>query len=160
MLRYCTVCKKDFEFDPKDVSAGRKLICPECGNIIDKNSRHPSDSGNEEMEENIGNIFSDILGIAYIFYVTLAIIGIIGYFTSEKILFISSGIALAAYLIQLFTGTASFALGILFLPAGAIAGYIITGNMRGACLGLCIVFLVRHVIRDIIYDLIIRLMQH
>ena len=53
MLRYCANCKKEYDFLPLAVSGKDDLICPECGHIIDKNSRRPTESG-DQIEEGLG----------------------------------------------------------------------------------------------------------
>jgi len=111
MLRYCTVCQKDYDFPPRDVSSGKALICP-----------------------------------GYIFHL-------------DKMLYIATGIALGAFLLQWITRTVTFSWGVLLLPAGAAAGYLIFNSIQGACLGVDIVFLARHIIRDIIFKLIGKLIK-
>jgi len=55
MLRYCEYCNKDYEFTPLAVSGSNPLICPECGNIVGKNSRNPTKKADaEKTDENIG----------------------------------------------------------------------------------------------------------
>lgn len=159
MLRYCMNCEKDIDFEPKEVSSKNDLKCPYCGGIIAKDSRHPVNSEySDHAETKIGNTISKMIHIAFIFYVTLSLIGILGYvFNIDKMLYIATGIALGAFLIQFLTGTLVFGLGIIFLPIGAIAGFLVFKDIRGAFLGIDIVFLVRHIIRDIILRIIAKL---
>ena len=158
MERYCTNCKKDFDFEPLAVSGKGDLICPECGNIIDKNSRNPA--GKEmvdETEEKIGRTFANLLHMSYVFYLTMGVLGVIGYvFGLDTLLYIATAISLAAYIIQFLSGTLTFASGLILLPAGAILCWFYFGTLRGACLGIHIVFLIRHIIRDILYTLVFR----
>lgn len=154
MLRYCTNCRQDFDFAPRDITGPDDLICPKCGSIIGKNSRHPVSKENEKIEENVGNAIASIWNIAYMFYVTLSIIGIVGYFFSDKIFYLMVAITVAAYILQLITGTTTFTEGIIFLPIGAAIGYFVIGSIKGACLGILVVFLIRHILRDILWNLV------
>jgi len=155
MDRYCTNCKKDFDFSPREITGRDELICPECGCVIAKNSWHPSSNNSDEVETGIGNVIAGLFHLSYIFYLLLAIVGIICYFTHLNMgLYIATGIALAVYLGQLLTQTTYFTFGIVLLPVGAIAGYLLWNGLDGGCLGVLLVFLCRHVIRDIFWGLI------
>ncbi len=158
MLRYCVNCKKDFDFEPLAVSGKGDLICPECGNVIGKNSRNPAGKEMAEAtEEKIGNTFAGLLHLSYIFYLCMGILGVAGFiFGIDGLLYIATLISLAAYILQLVTGTLTFASGLILLPAGAILGWVFLGGLRGACLGIHIVFLIRHLIRDIFFSLFAR----
>ena len=161
MLRYCVNCKKDFDFEPLAVSGRGDLICPECGSVIGKNSRNPAIKENaEKTEENIGNLFAGLMHLSYIFYMVLALAGVICYFTGiYPLLFAAALISVTAYIIQLITGTVTFASGMILLPAGAVLGFIFAGGIPGACLGIHLVFLIRHLVRDIILRLIFRFLE-
>ena len=156
MLRYCSNCKKDFDFDTLSVSGKDDLICPECGCIIDKNSRNPAGKLlAEETEEKIGRAYAELLHLSYIFYMSVGVIGVIGFILGiHWLLYAATAVSLAAYIIQFLTGTLIFKSGLFLLPIGAIAGYMYFGNISGACLAIHIVFLIRHLIRDIIFRLI------
>ncbi len=161
MLRYCENCKKDFEFAPLAVSGKENLICPECGGIIDKNSRNPAsriDSGKTEAA--IGNVFSRLLHMSYIFYMFMGLLGVAGFVLGiHKLLYAATVISLLAFVIQYFTGSLIFMSGIILLPVGAAAGYFYFKSMEGACLGVHVVFLLRHLIRDIFYTLLFKLIR-
>lgn len=156
MLRYCENCKKDFDFAPLAVSGSEPLICPECGNVVGKNSRNPEKKINsEKTDENIGRAIGGIFHLFYIFYMVMGIIGVVSYILGAHfLLYIVTAISLTVYIIQLLTGTAAFFLGIVFIPIGAIAGFIIMNGVSGACLGIHVVFLIRHLIRDVFFSLI------
>ncbi len=156
MLRYCTNCKKEFDFPPRAITAKEDLICPECGNVIPKNSRNPEHGVEaERSEEAIGRTVAVLMHLSYIFYITLAVVGIVGYYTGiNKMLFIASGIMIFAYVIQFVTMTTSFPTGIIFLPLGALLNYLVFRDPRALLLGICFVFLIRHVVRDIFYHFI------
>ena len=67
MLRYCTSCKKDFDFEPLAVSGREDLICPKCGAVIGKESRNPAIKENaEKTEEEIGNIYARLMHLSYL----------------------------------------------------------------------------------------------
>ncbi len=156
MLRYCEHCKKDYDFEPLAVSGKEPLICPGCGNVVGKNSRNPANHvDTEKTDEKTGNAFAGLLHLSYIFYMTMGLIGVVSFFLGlYPILFIVTLISLTAFLIQFITGTVTFATGIIFVPAGAIIGFIFLGGIPGACLGIHLVFLIRHLIRDVILRLI------
>ncbi len=156
MLRYCVNCKKEFDFDPLAVSGKADLICPECGGIIGKESRDPSAREKaEEIEEKIGEGYAGLLRLSYVFYMTVSIAALVSYVLGiDMLLYALTIVSLAVFIIQLLTGTLIFRSGIIFLPAGAVLGYMYFKDLQGACLGIHIVFLIRHVIRDILYTLL------
>ncbi len=160
MLRYCKNCKKDFEFAPLDVSGEAPLICPECGNVIEKNSRNPEKKlDSEKTDERIGNVFANLMHLSYIFYMIIGLIGTISYLLGiYALLYIATAVSLAAFILQLITGTVTFTTGVFFIPAGAVAGFVFLQGIPGACLGVHIVFLIRHLIRDIFFRLIWKLL--
>ena len=160
MLRYCTNCEKETDFPVSDFTGNKELICPVCGQVIDRNSRRPVDtSGTDRTESAIGRILSGLMHFAYIFYMCLAVIGFIAFFLKlNTVLYVVTGIAAGVYLIQLLTHTATFASGVVLVPLGAIAGYLL-GGLTGMCLGIHIVFFARHIIRDVIYRLFFRLIS-
>ncbi|MCR4658549.1 MAG: hypothetical protein K5770_20310 [Lachnospiraceae bacterium] len=161
MLRYCVNCRKDYEFPPTAVSGTADLICPGCGAVIDKNSRHPVDEeAATKTEEGMGRAALVLFRFCYIFYLALGIIGVVGFVTGmDKLLYAVTIIALVAFIAQYFTGTLAFTAGVIFLPLGAICGYLIFKSLRGACLGIHVVFLIRHFLRDIVYTLIFKLVR-
>jgi DNA-directed RNA polymerase subunit RPC12/RpoP len=156
MLRYCTNCKKDIDFPPRAITAKEDLICPECGSVVPKNSRNPEHGvAAERSEEAIGRTYAILVHLAYVFYITLAVIGIAGYFTGAyMLLYVGAGIALFSYALQCLTMTTSFPTGVIFIPLGAIVTFFVFKNPRALLLGVCFVFLIRHVVRDIFYRLI------
>lgn len=156
MLRYCANCKKEFDFPPRAITAATPLICPECGNEIPKESRRP-DQGREAdvSEEKIGKAASVIFHMIYIFYISMALIGIIGYVTGfHALLYVTAGISLAVYVTQVISHVTSFPTGVIFIPLGAIVGFFIFKGLPGACLGIHIVFALRHILRDILFRFI------
>ena len=156
MLRYCTYCKKDFDFAPLAVSGREDLICPECGNVIPKESRNPAEKDEAcRTEEAIGNAYAKLMHLSYIFYMTVGVIGVICFFAGlSTLLYIATFISLICFIIQLLTGTLLFRSGLIFLPIGAVLGYLYFRSVDGACLGIHIIFLIRHLIRDILFRLI------
>ena len=143
MLRYCTYCKKDYDFPPLAVSGKEDLICPACGRVIDKNSRHPVDrTQDDKIETSIGNAVASVWHMAYMFYIFFAVIGIVGFiFRLDYVLYIATSIVILAYIIQLCTGTLIFTSGLIFIPVASVAGYFIFGSINGALLGIHVVFL-------------------
>ncbi|MCR4940900.1 MAG: hypothetical protein K5930_12470 [Treponemataceae bacterium] len=153
MERYCTNCKKSFDFTIKSIYDLDSLVCPLCGRKIDKNSRKPV--VHTDIDGKIGSVFQKLFAFFYVFYISCAVIGGIAYFFNlNLLLYIMTGISLLAYVIQLFAGFMEFKSGLFFLPLGAIAGYLFARTAEGACLGIHIIFAIRHIIRDIILRII------
>ena len=153
MERYCTNCNKSFDFKIKSMTDLDSLICPECGAKIDKNSRKPVEEDN--MDAKLGSVFHKVFHFLYIFYMLCAVVGIIAFFLNlSKLLFVVTAISLVVFVFQLLSGYNTFRSGLVFLPIGALVGYLKFGTYEGACLGVMIVFAIRHVVRDIIFRLI------
>ena len=162
LIRYCTNCRKDFDFTIKSMKDLDSLVCPECGASIDKNSRNPAEAevsrGSEKTEDAIGSLFGCLMTLNYIFYISISVAAIVAYnFHWDKALYILTGISLALFLIQQFSGSLAFRTGFIFLPLGAAIGYFVLKSVRGACLGIAIVFIVRHLIRALFWRLLSRL---
>ena len=157
MVRYCKKCDSDYDFAIKSMNDLDSLVCPVCGERIDKNSRR--ESGRAQIAENeikIGRFFQRLYEFAYVFYLILAIIGILAFvFHADILLYVVTGISLCAFVIQFFTGTLIFKSGLFFLPAGAITGFLLFNrSIEGACLGVHVVFAVRHFLRDVFFRFI------
>ena len=161
MLRYCIHCQKDFEFSPAAVSRGETLICPECGHVVGYNSNNPVRlRETEKADEVIGGIFVFFLRMAWIFYMLMGILGIAGFFFKlNMLLYAVTAISLSAFLVQILTGNLVFTSGIIFLPAGALLGYLHYRSPEGACLGIHLVFVIRHLIRDLLFMLLTKLIR-
>lgn len=162
MLRYCTTCEKEYDFDPLLVSGEAPLICPECGMEVPKNSRKPVDyTETKKMEENIGRGIGKLMHLSYIFFALVSAIGIAGYILNlENVVFICTGINLIIFLVQVLTGHVRFRLGIVFLPAGALAGYfLLNQRIMDACLGVMVVFLVRFFVKEVVIRLFWKLVR-
>ncbi len=157
MLRYCMHCKKDIEVSPRAVSAATPLICPECGNEIPKDSRNPEHGvAAEKSEESIGKLVAVLFNLSFIFYLAMAVLGTIGYFSgSTGLLWGTVAVSTVAYLLQCITHTTSFPLGVIFLPLGAVGGYFAFKGIPGIGLGIHAVFAIRHLVRDVFYRFII-----
>ena len=155
MTRYCVKCRKDFDFTIKSIKDMDNLICPECGLKIDKNSRNPDLDKSEDREktaEAIGSAFHVMARINYIFYVTASLVAVAAYFFHlDTLLYVMTGISLAVFFVQLFSQSLSFRTGLIFLPAGAAAGYFILKSVQGACLGIAVVFIIRHLFRHLFF---------
>lgn len=160
MLRYGNYCKKEYDFAPLAVSGKDDLICPVCKNVIPKSSRRPVNrSETEKTERAIGNAFGVLLHYSYVFYMSVALIGILGFgMQLYPMLYIATAVIVGVYGIQLVSGNARMWV-LLFGIAGAVAGYLML-NIPGACLGVCIVFLLRHLIRDIFLTLLWKLVEY
>ena len=138
------------------------LVCPECGSMVDKDSRSPEylevSRSTEKTEDSIGNAIGCLMRLNYIFYITISIFAIVAYNLHwDKTLYILTGISLGLFLIQLFFRSVAFRTGLIFLPLGAAIGYFVLHSIRGACLGIAIVFIIRHLIRALFWRLIMKL---
>lgn len=155
MKRYCTKCEKEFDFNIRSVTDLDNLVCPECGEKIGKESRKPRDPNADNLEETIGRGFAAIFRFAYIFYMVLGSIGVVSFILHEYyILYPVTLIALVCVLLQVFTGTFVFQAGMIFLPVGAVVGYLIFNSVEGMLFGIDCVFVIRHLIRDVILRLL------
>lgn len=161
MKRYCPHCKVEYDFKIKTISDLDTLVCPECKNPIDKNSRAPiKGKSTDDRSADIGKFIGFCLRFSYLFYFTLSVIGIVAFlFRLNTALYIVSGISLAVYIILMFIGVRNFKLGLVLLPIGALAGALIFKSPAGAAFGVCIVFFLRHLIRDIFLTLIFKLVD-
>lgn len=125
--------------------------------------RYSSGKNGDEAEKtanSIGNIFGTILSFAFIFYLLVAIIGVIGFFTNLNVmLYTATAILAVVFILQLIIGTCSFLSGVIFLPLGAIIGYLLYKSFAGAALGFNVVFIIRHLIRDTFYAFIRKLIE-
>lgn len=153
MYRYCLNCKKDYDFSPLEVSGQGNLICPACGEIIDKNSRNPGRKvDTENTESAIGNAFAGLLHYSYIFYLVVATIGVISFVLGlYKVLYITTSVIMVVFAIQMLSRVIAFSgMMLILLPVMIVPGYILW-NIPGACLGVNVAFILRHLIRDIVY---------
>lgn len=159
--RYCTNCEKTQNFEIKSPNDLNMLFCPECGAHVEKESRDPGPKREaEKAEAQIGGVFATIMRIAYLFFFVMSTIGIVAFFLKlYTVLYVVTAIVLVIYLLQLFTGTSNFKLGILLVPIGGVVGFLITKSIPGVCGGMMIVFCVRHLVRDMIYKLIFKLIN-
>lgn len=156
MKKYCTKCKQSFDFQIKRMSDLDNLVCPVCNSRIDKDSNPPVDNTYSDKTVNaIGNTFRVFATINYFFFVTLAIVGIAAFFLKlDRLLFVMTGICVVTFLIQTAARICTFRSGLIFLPIGAVAGYLIFRTIQGTCLGVLAVFLIRHLLRDLLFSLI------
>ncbi len=162
MIKYCTNCRKDFDFTIKSMKDLDSLVCPECGSRIDKDSRNPAldevARATDKTEETIGNAFGCLMSLNYVFFMSISVAAIVAYnFHWDMVLYILTGISLGLFVIQLFFRSVAFRTGFIFLPLGAAIGYFVLKSVRGACLGIAIVFIARHLIRALFWRLLSRL---
>ncbi len=162
MIKYCTNCRKDFDFTIKSMKDLDSLVCPECGSRIDKDSRNPAldevARATDKTEETIGNAFGCLMSLNYVFFMSISVAAIVAYnFHWDMALYILTGISLGLFVIQLFFRSVAFRTGFIFLPLGAAIGYFVLKSVRGACLGIAIVFIARHLIRALFWRLLSRL---
>lgn len=161
MNRYCTNCKKEYDFPIKSMIDLDNLVCPVCHAHIDKNSRKPVDQyETTRTEAAIGRGFASIFRFFYLFYLICAIASLLAFiFRVDSLLYTLTAIALGTYIIQLFFRITNFRSGIIFLPLGAAAGFFIFKSPQGICLGIMMIFMIRHLIRDLFWKLISKLIR-
>lgn len=161
MNRYCTNCKKEFDFSIKSMTDLDNLVCPICHAPIDKNSRKPVDQyETTRTEEAIGRGFAAIFRFFYLFYLICAIASILAFiFRVDSLLYTLTAIALGTYILQIIFRVTNFRSGIFFLPLGAALGFLLLKTPQGACLGVMTVFMIRHLIRDLFWKLISKLFR-
>ena len=160
MKRYCTKCKEDFEFDIKSMKDLDNLYCPKCGEKIDMESRHPTDPSIARNEETLGKVMMHLTQFAYMFYLIMAAIGIIGFgFRIYTLVYSTTFICLFVFIMQIIYRFETFPTGKFLLPLGALVGFLIFKTLSGICVGILFVFLIRHIIRDIFLGLVWKLVQ-
>lgn len=163
MKRFCANCQKEIDFKITSIKDLDNLICPECKNPVPKNSFKPNlqdQIGTEKTINAIGSTLMTIMYIAYYFYFALAIAGVIFfYFKLNTLLYISTGINLCIFIIQLLTGFKSFKWGIPIIPVAAIIGLFVLKGIPGACFSIQLVFIIRFVLRDIFFRLLLKLVS-
>lgn len=163
MNRYCTNCQKEYDFKITSMEDLDNLVCPVCGNKIDKNSRKPVETGKngKTAESTIGNVVGGYFTIKYYLHFVLALIGLIAFFLHMNgLLYFMASACVITWLSQFLFGRISFLSGLLFIPLGAIIGaVVIKGLLRGICLGIVVVFILRHLIRGFNYFILAKLIK-
>lgn len=156
MVRYCNNCKKDYDFKIKSSAELDSLICPGCGQPVDKNSRRPVDNSQQQKNyENIGKTMVGVMHFIYCFYLLISLVGIACYVLKyEKGVYVATAVVLVAFIIQFLIGQVTFTTGFIFIPLGAVLFYYKFKTVTAACLGILVVFALRHLIRDIIFRLL------
>lgn len=155
MNRYCTNCRREFDFKITSMEQMDNLVCPVCGGKIDKNSRKPRDVETENrIEEAIGEGFYNAFRFAYYFYLICGLIGVAAFFLEwYGILYVLTGISLITVFVR-FVGTAGrrpFFL-LLILTCGGI-GYYLYGTIQGICLGVMVALIIGHIFKTVILRL-------
>lgn len=161
MKRYCPNCNTTYGFEIKRADDLNHLVCPECKQPIDKNSRPPIEGkSTDEVTTEIGNFIGFCLRFSYLFYFVLSAVGIVAFiFKWFPVLYVVTGTQLLVYIFLMIIGVRNFKWGLLLIPVGAIIGFIIFRSIAGICLGICIVYFVRHLIRDMFLRLIFKMVD-
>ena len=160
MFRYCPSCEKVYDFPPLAVSGKEDLICPGCGRVIAKNSRHPARDEGNSIEEGVGKLAALAFFLSYHCYFWLGIAGTICYLLNKtSCLYALTALSLSVFALQLFSGTLVFKWGCLLLPLGSLLAYFWLRTAPGACLGIHLVFLIRHLVRHLFFRLIAALVH-
>lgn len=156
MKRYCITCHSNVEFDIKSLEDMDNLVCPNCGAKVDKNSKEPKFERQVEKSYNtLGAVSGGIFSFFFVFYLVCAIVGIVAFcLKMYPLLYIMTAINVIAYIIQWLIRYVAFVSGVVFLPLGAVVGFIIWHSLAGACVGIMIVFAIRHVLRDLLFMLV------
>ncbi len=157
MKRYCANCQKEFEFNIRSAKDLENLTCPECGAVIDKNSRKPVNQKEAESAANaIGNAFGILAYIGYIFYFVAAFAGIYSYIKGwDSVLYVLALLVTVVYFFQYRNSE----WGIIWYALFGGAGYIMGHGLRGSCLGIMIFLIVRHLLRRVFISLIMKLVS-
>lgn len=138
MIRYCQRCKKDFDFNIKSMTELDNLICPQCGQKIDKNSRHPVDrAGTERVEQQIGQAIYSVMRILFFIQIIIAVTGMVAFclhlYTAVYIL---TGITVLMFLSRFGRSMYCNAWTFLAMVAGAGIAYKFYETTEGACFGV------------------------
>ncbi len=165
MYRYCKSCKKEFDFTIKSVTDLDNLICPECGQKIDKNSRKTDEiraTGEYEVAENmISGGLSCLYTIRYYFFLVLSVIGIVAFFGENYKLMVAMTIAnVVIYVIGIFLTRRFSIWGLGFIAAGGFLGYqFMVADINGICFGILCAFTVRHIMKAFLFRLLFGLLN-
>lgn len=160
MLRYCGTCRKEYDFKVTSMKDMDNLVCPVCGDRVDKNSKAPARPDPDKAGETVGNIAAGFLYIIYVFYFVCAIVGLLAYVLKEdRILYFVTALSVGMFFLSILMGRLRFITGFILLPAGAAAGFAAFGGLRGACAGMMLIFFVRFIIKDLILSLFWKLIS-
>lgn len=157
MKKYCPVCEKEYDFKVKSMKDLDELICPVCGNKVEKDSKKPSRiAQGEQVEDKIGEGLSSMLSIWWYFRWICVFAGLIAYFWLPSTVFtvlavLCGGISLFQYW--------NILPNALFLAVLAIIGYFFIGSYRGICLGFVVALLLQMLFRKMMGTVISALIR-
>lgn len=161
LTRYCRNCKKQYNFDIKDMKELENLICPVCGHKIDKNSRtgnNPSDG--EVPAEFVGKAYYFFIRFFFLFFPLCGLIGVIAFFMQLKmLLYVTSCVGILVYIIRYGKSSKQLTWPIL----GVLLCGIYFRTVDGVCLGIAASFIVRYVYQRIIlkiFAILVRAGRH
>lgn len=148
MLRYCPNCKKDYNINVKSMAEMEQMVCPVCGEKVEKVSKNPEHVGAEDgMENHLGETMYKLIYLSIIFYFCCGVISVVAFVLHwDKVLYTVTAVSVIGYFLQYFNTE----WGIIWMTIGAIAGYFILHSVQGACLGVEVLLIVRHIIRRLI----------
>lgn len=152
MFRYCKICKKEFDFKITSVKDLDTLICPECGNLISRDSKKPADeNGGKQTEHIVGKVYTGIIQIGFISLFLSFVLGYIAYFFKwDAVLYIDTVVGLIGYAVIYGLLNPN----ILYVIIGALGGTVITHSLQGCCIGLITGMFVRRVLGKILMKVI------
>lgn len=156
MLRYCTNCRKEYDFEVKSLEELDNLICPVCGAHVDQRSKSPEKTYyNEAPARVIGYGLWQISVIRYYFYPVCAILGALSFFLHwDTALYIVTGISLVLFVLDYFFSA------FLVLPViGGVAGFLLLHSVRGACFGVMCAWALLYLIRLVRWFIISKLIE-
>lgn len=152
MLRYCKNCQKEYDFKISSVKDLEHLICPECGNPIDKDSKKPIEGmQNHQMETAIGKAYSGMIYVGIVTILLCTILGSMAYLLKWNfVLYVVTLIGLAAY--GFIYGVLN--LNVIYPVLGGICGFVLFHSLTGICFGMIIGIFVRRILTTIIWKAI------
>ena len=159
MKRYCKKCQCEYDFQIKSMTDLDNLICPVCGNKIDKESRAPREI--DQAEQIIASGLSWYYTARYYFFMFFAILGIALYFLEiEKGVYAVTRIWLVTYLLRNRRFFRSFSVCIACMVASSALSYkYIDRSLQGICLGILVVFAIRHMLKAFGYKLLAKFIR-
>lgn len=150
MIKYCENCQKEFDFKIQSVKDLDNLICPECGNVVDKNAKKPVEPGKQDqVEKMVTKGYATYIWLKYTVLLLSVLIGVIAYFAGwNQVLYITTFLGTFVYV--LIFGT----FDLIYVVAGAIIGGIALKTIRGICLGILIAVFIRRVVLRLMFKVV------
>lgn len=155
MIRYCTKCEKEYDFPIKSMGDMDHLICPVCGEKVDRESRKPRDLVREEKTEiAIGRTIMAFLNFWFYLYLICGIVGIVAFLLKwDVLLYLVTAVSVFLFFKPSGRYRNSFFQSTLWLAAGAGAGFFFFRSVQGACFGVEVSLVIRHIVMVLLMKL-------